>query len=131
MPQITKQDYDWLKSHKEHITQRNRGLRYVATFLLWLGISIGNYYLLTSFTAITWSVGILLFGFEIALFAGTYYALCKLSYKEPDFAFALATISFFAFFAFTLAIAADPALSALYFSALIIIPLLMSDSKEV
>ena len=38
-----------VKSHKEHITARNRYLRYVATIMLWLGISVANYYLLASF----------------------------------------------------------------------------------
>jgi len=95
MPQITKTDYDWLKSHKEHIIRRNRYLRYFATFLIWLGISIGNYYFLASFTSITWSISILLLQFEIIFSIGIYYILCKLTYRKSDsFAAAVLALSF-------------------------------------
>ena len=73
-----------IRSHKEHITARNRYLRYVATIMLWLGISVANYYLLASFNAITLPIGILLFQFEIILWFGSYYVLCRLSHKKPE-----------------------------------------------
>jgi hypothetical protein len=104
MPQITKQDYDWLRSHKEHITTRNRYLRYVATIMLWLGISVANYYLLASFNAITLPIGILLFQFEIILWFGSYYVLCRLSHKKPESTLALTVALTFAL-TFALALA--------------------------
>lgn len=85
MPQITKSDYDWLRSHKEYIIRQKRYERYLATFLIWLGISIGNYYFLASFSTIIWSVEILLFEFEILLLIGTIYVLLTLNHKKLSF----------------------------------------------
>ena len=118
MPQITQTDYDWLRSHKEHIIRRNRYLTHIATFLIWLGVSVGNYYFLASFATITWSIRILLFEFEIALFIVTAYGLLKLNHRRftddsvsvaTAFAFAIAAASFafaIAATAFAFAIAA-------------------------
>ena len=79
MPQISKSDYAWLRSHRESIIKTDRYVRYAAAITLWLGVSILNYLLLASFPSQTLQLEILIFGFELALVMGSYQILCNLT----------------------------------------------------
>ena len=91
-----KEDLKWIAEHKAHILARNKILKYIGLTILWLGISIANYYLLNAANITTLANGIIAFGFEIGLSICIISGYLKVLNKrlESDFTIALASIAF-------------------------------------
>ena len=80
-------DLEWVKAHKQHIENRNKALKYLGLILVWLGVSIGNYYLLNAATLTGLANGIIAFGFEVGLAIGIilgYLKVCNKKIKTYD-----------------------------------------------
>ena len=79
-------DLEWMSSHRAHIEFRNKILKGLGGFLLWLGIIIGNYFLLSAANITTFAQGIMAVGFEFMLGFLFMYVLFKLVNKKMEFA---------------------------------------------
>ena len=119
-----KEDLEWVAQHKENVLLRNKALKYAGLAVLYILISIGNYYLLKADNISTFAQGLTAFGFELALWIVLLSAYLKIlkrisatniifaSDTTATTAFAIALTSAVAFapvFALTSAVAFAPA----------------------
>ena len=79
-------DLEWMSSHRAHIELRNKILKGLGGFLLWLGVIIGNYFLLSAVNITTYAQSIIAVGFEFMLGFLLMYVLFKLVNKKMEFA---------------------------------------------
>jgi hypothetical protein len=93
-------DLEWMSSHRAHIELRNKILKGLGGFSLWLGVIIGNYFLLSAANITTFAQSIIAVGFEFILALLLISALCKLTNKKME----SLTILFLAFAVSLLAI---------------------------
>ena len=77
-------DLEWMSSHRAHIELRNKILKGLGGFLLWLGVIIGNYFLLSAVNITTYAQSIIAVGFEFMLALLLISALCKLTNKKME-----------------------------------------------
>jgi uncharacterized membrane protein len=109
---ISDEEIEWLSKHKQSIERRDKILKGLGGFLLLLGVSVGNYFLLSAANITTFLQGIIAIGFEFMLAFLLMLALFKPANKKMEslsivflaFAVSLLAIIFLAFAVSLLAI---------------------------
>ena len=113
-------DLEWMSSHRAHIEFRNKILKGIGGFLLWLSVSIGNYFLLSAANITTFAQGIIAVGLEFMLALLLMLVLFKLENKKTESSFALAfAMASASSFTVTFAVTVLPIFSFIIFLALV------------
>ena len=128
-----------MAQHKENVLLRNKALKYAGLAVLYILISIGNYYLLKADNISTFAQDLTAFGFELALWIVLLSAYLKILKRisATNIIFASATTATTAFaialvFAIALAIALAPVFaltSAVAFAPAFAVVIILSDEE--
>ena len=81
---ISDEEIEWLSKHKQSIERRDKILKGLGGFLLLLGVSVGNYFLLSAANITTFLQGIIAIGFEFMLAFLLMLALFKPANKKME-----------------------------------------------